>query len=481
MRITITGRGFLLAHDVFISYSSIDGTVANAVCEYLEGNGVPCWIAPRDINPGMDWGEAIIDAINGCKIMVLVFSSNANQSNQIKREVERAVSKGVTIVPLRIQNVAPVKSLEYFIGPLHWLEATTLPIESYLQPLAETVFRILRDLKSDFHIPKPGPYYIPPKTSRNQLFIIAAALLLLAGLVTLVLLTVYPSLKRRVQDSGVISKQTVPDKAEAYYQDGLRQFEAGDYKSAIANFDKAIQIDPKREKAYNNRGKAYYKMGQYESAIQDYDQTVQLNPQNAQAFNDRGLAYSSSGNQQKAIDDYTKAINLKPDLADAYSNRAQAYKTQGNYKSALQDYNESIKRNPNQAAAFYDRGISQSKLGQNRQAVSDFNEAIRLNPGYAAAYNGRGLSYQSLKNYPQAITDFSQAITLDPKFAEAYCNRGALYLSQGRALEATSDFDHCGKMDPGWDQWIQKKTKEAAAKKGKSMLKKLSDKLKKIF
>src|SRR5262249_47034786 len=150
--------------DVFISYSSVDSTVANAVCEYLENAGAQCWIAPRDINPGTDWGEAIIDAINVCKVMVLVFSSNANQSNQIKREVERAVSKGVTIVPLRIQDVAPGKSLEYFIGPLHWLEATTLPIERHLQPLAETVFRILHESNGGFEDKtKTGPYYIPQK------------------------------------------------------------------------------------------------------------------------------------------------------------------------------------------------------------------------------------------------------------------------------------------------------------------------------
>ena len=75
-----------MAHDVFISYSSKDKLTADAVCAALEANGIRCWIAPRDILPGSDWGEAIIDAIHACRAMLLIFSSNSNASAQINRE-----------------------------------------------------------------------------------------------------------------------------------------------------------------------------------------------------------------------------------------------------------------------------------------------------------------------------------------------------------------------------------------------------------
>ena len=91
-----------MAHDVFISYSSKDKTVADAVTAKLEALGVRCWVAPRDILPGRDWGEAIIDGIEESKVMVLVFSQHANESVQIKREVERSVNKGNPIIPFRI-------------------------------------------------------------------------------------------------------------------------------------------------------------------------------------------------------------------------------------------------------------------------------------------------------------------------------------------------------------------------------------------
>jgi hypothetical protein len=132
-----------MAHDVFISYASGDKTVADAVCATLESQGVRCWIAPRDVVPGMAYGEAIIEAIQGCRIMILVFSSKANVSAHIPKEIERAVSKGAPVIPLRIEDVVPGKSLDYFIGNVHWLDALKPPLEGHLQRLAQNVQTLL--------------------------------------------------------------------------------------------------------------------------------------------------------------------------------------------------------------------------------------------------------------------------------------------------------------------------------------------------
>src|ERR1700731_4519929 len=128
-----------MAFDTFISYSSQDKTAADAVCAVLEHTGIRCWIAPRDIRPGGEYGGAIVEAIDQCRVMVLIFSSSANNSRQIHREIERAVSKGVPIIPVRIEEVIPTKSMEYFLGAIHWLDALTPPLENHLQRLAETV------------------------------------------------------------------------------------------------------------------------------------------------------------------------------------------------------------------------------------------------------------------------------------------------------------------------------------------------------
>lgn len=133
-----------MAFDAFISYSSQDKPTADAACAMLESLGIRCWIAPRDVMPGSEYGASIVDAIHNSRVVVLVFSSHANQSPQVGREVERAVNRGIPIVPLRIENITPTQSLEYFIGTVHWLDALTPPVEQHLQRLGEAVQALLR-------------------------------------------------------------------------------------------------------------------------------------------------------------------------------------------------------------------------------------------------------------------------------------------------------------------------------------------------
>jgi hypothetical protein len=132
-----------MAHDVFISYSSKDKPTADAACAVLESAGIRCWIAPRDVLPGMEWSAAIVEAIYDSQIMVMVFSARANHSKHIRREVERAVDRGLVILPFRIEDVVPSDSLEYFIGSVHWLDALSPPVEQHLEALAEKVQLLL--------------------------------------------------------------------------------------------------------------------------------------------------------------------------------------------------------------------------------------------------------------------------------------------------------------------------------------------------
>jgi hypothetical protein len=132
-----------MAHDVFISYASEDKTTADAVCAKLESHRIRCWIAPRDVLPSMDYGQALVEAIKQSRLVVLVFSARSNDSPHVRREVERAVSNGIPILPFRIEDVTPSSSLEFFIAGAHWLDALTPPLERHLERLAETVELLL--------------------------------------------------------------------------------------------------------------------------------------------------------------------------------------------------------------------------------------------------------------------------------------------------------------------------------------------------
>ncbi len=143
-------------HDVFVSYSQSDRQCAFDIVAWLEARGISVWIAPRDVSPSADWAEDVIDAISSSRIMVLVFSASTNESVQVRREVERAVHKGLVVLPFRVEDVLPIKSLEYFLSSQHWLDAFPPPREPHYE-------RLCSFLKSALAAPKSNPAQQPSR------------------------------------------------------------------------------------------------------------------------------------------------------------------------------------------------------------------------------------------------------------------------------------------------------------------------------
>jgi hypothetical protein len=128
---------------VFLSYSSHDQIQADAICKALEDHGISCWIAPRDLEPGSQWGGGIVRAIEDCAAVVVVFSANANASPQIAREMELAVSHRKPLIPVRIRDEKPTDDMQYFLGVSHWFNAFPEPVEDYLPAIVAAVRRRL--------------------------------------------------------------------------------------------------------------------------------------------------------------------------------------------------------------------------------------------------------------------------------------------------------------------------------------------------
>ena len=148
----------LAGHDVFISYSTTDKSIADAVCAALEGRGIRCWIAPRDVTPGLPFAAALVDAIDASRLFILVFSAAANGSPQVPREVARACNKGLAILTVRIEDAPMSKEMEYYLAPQHWLDAFPPPFEDYLDYLVESVCRLLEQVPA---LPPPVPPAVP--------------------------------------------------------------------------------------------------------------------------------------------------------------------------------------------------------------------------------------------------------------------------------------------------------------------------------
>jgi hypothetical protein len=190
-----------MAHDVFVSHSEKDKAVADAVVARLEAESVSCWVAPRDIVPGADWGESIINAIESSRIMILIFTQSANASPQIKREVERAVNKGVYVIPFRVDDVPPARSLEYFISTSQWMDAFSPPLERHLGNLAKTVKSVLKrpplpgaNVPEQLGRPPAAQMPVPATAWRKPIFIAGA----IAGLIIIGVAGWYLGQKREI-------------------------------------------------------------------------------------------------------------------------------------------------------------------------------------------------------------------------------------------------------------------------------------------
>ena len=111
-------------HDVFISYSHCDAAFRTEVVEKLESAGIRCWYAPRDIQPGEEWADAIISGLKNCSVVILLFSEASNASNQVLREVGLAVDLKKTILPCRCDETMPSGSMQYYLSTLQWMDSS---------------------------------------------------------------------------------------------------------------------------------------------------------------------------------------------------------------------------------------------------------------------------------------------------------------------------------------------------------------------
>jgi hypothetical protein len=143
-----SGTSQIPSHEVFISYSNPEKIVAYDLCSYLETNGIRCWIAPRDVTPGTSFPASIIDAIDASKALVLIFSKSSNNSPHVVRELTRAVTKNVVILPFRIEDTPLSKNMEYLINLPHWMDALPPPPQQHFSALADTLRAHLSRLQS---------------------------------------------------------------------------------------------------------------------------------------------------------------------------------------------------------------------------------------------------------------------------------------------------------------------------------------------
>ncbi len=275
----------------------------------------------------------------------------------------------------------------------------------------------------------------------------------------------------------------------AYNNRGSGHLQNGDLDKAMADFNKAISLNPDHAHAYFNRGSTRIQMRRMEQAIADFDTAIRLKPDFAAAFNNRGIARRHAGRIEDAIKDYDQAIRLNPADSRAPHNRdlaivarssqaapakpkgagtaakatagpapvpkvaAATPESDGKAIASTSKARPDAPKRPkaagtNEAQAYFNRGTVHVSKGEFDLAVASYDEAIRLNPEYAFAYYNRGMAQFHNGNNEHAIADYTDAIRLRPQYANAYHARANAYYRMGLFAEAGDDYEATIRIRP---------------------------------
>ncbi|CAN5609000.1 hypothetical protein BH11BAC3_BH11BAC3_28650 [soil metagenome] len=176
--------------------------------------------------------------------------------------------------------------------------------------------------------------------------------------------------------------------AAEYFESGLKKDRLQDFKGAIEDYNKAIEINPIYQEVYVMRGSAKYLLGDFYAALRDFNKAIDINPKYAVAFYLRGEAKISLQDFSGAIQDLNMALILDQKLGDAvYFIRGSAKMQIKDYQGSIDDFTKAIELNVNYADAYITRSIAKSHLNNFAGAIEDVNKAIAINPGNEKARN----------------------------------------------------------------------------------------------
>lgn len=220
-------------HDVFISYSSRNKPTALALCHVLEEHRIKCWIAPRDIPPGADYGDVIDEAIVACRLFVLVFSAPASISQWVKGELNLAFSEKKIIIPYRIDETPLKGAMRLILNQTHWVDAYP-DAESKFGELVEAAERFLgRPADSAAAVAPAVSAASAPSAAPARTDAAAVSVVPLAGVSSA------ESVRSETPVGGTVQSAT----PVAEEQTAVRRYEVGDYYDVDGKRGIVFEVD----------------------------------------------------------------------------------------------------------------------------------------------------------------------------------------------------------------------------------------------
>ena len=224
----------------------------------------------------------------------------------------------------------------------------------------------------------------------------------------------------RIEKSDVSKAEAYDNRADFYkYKIGITSKANADYKKAIEFFTKAMASAKDKDTLLHlehTRANLYVQIEDYKNAIADYTKIIDIKPQDYLTYERRADVYKELKQYDKAISDYLRCIELMPGDAYRYDPLGKLYVELKQYDKAIGIHNKRIKINPTQVLGYVYRGDTYIEMEEYKKAISDYSKAIELDSSSANYYYVRGQCYLALEKYEQAQTDFAKAKELGWRF-----------------------------------------------------------------
>jgi len=245
---------------------------------------------------------------------------------------------------------------------------------------------------------------------------------------------------------------------DIYVNQGIIHQNSQAFRTAIACYDRVLNIQPDFPEILINRGLAYQELKQYPKALADYAEAIALRPEFAEAHNNHDIALHKLKQYQAAVLGFDRAIALKPDYAAAYNNRGMSLLELNRFAEARANFEQAITLIPDYGFAYCNLGNALLNLYQAQSsprdrnllnsALANLDKSIALQPDDADAHNNRGNVLKELQRYPESLAAYQQAIALKTDFADAYSNQGILLMQLKQFDQALACLDHAIALNP---------------------------------
>jgi tetratricopeptide (TPR) repeat protein len=220
------------------------------------------------------------------------------------------------------------------------------------------------------------------------------------------------------------------------------------FDEALDSFDRALAAQPDYPAALSNRGAVLFEMARYEEALATYDRSLAIRPDQVVALYNRGGALQKLGRFEEVIASYDRALAINPGLVEAHANRGNTLNALHRYDDALASFDCALALRPDLVEALTNRGNALNGLKRYDEALASYDRAIAYQPTHAGAHYNRGTTLHEMRRYDEAIAAYDRAIALQPKYPEAFSNRGATLWELRRHDEALASYDRAIAIQP---------------------------------